>query len=242
MRDLIKYFVEICADCLPIREPIYEFGSLQVPGQEGYADLRVFFPDKKYIGADMRPGTGVDVILNLHTIDLPSKSVGSVLCLDTLEHVEYPRRALAEIHRILDDDGILILSSVMDFPIHDYPQDYWRFTPEGFRSLLNDFHSSVISFAGESFPHTVIGIGFKGIISETIVKTFEEKLLEWQNFEIPRETPQDLPEDIIPQDLPELVYEHPRVNETFNSNKLKEFVKLFLPPICLRFYDQIKKI
>ena len=36
-------------------------------------------------------------------------------------HVEYPRRAMAEIHRILKDDGIVIISSVMNFPIHAYP-------------------------------------------------------------------------------------------------------------------------
>lgn len=153
MRQLIKQFVKICADFLPIKEPIYEFGSLQVPGQEGFADLRPFFLGKKYIGSDVRNGPGVDLILDLHDIKLPSKSVGTILCLDTLEHVEYPRKAIEEIYRILREDGILIISSVMNFHIHDYPQDYWRFTPEGFRSLLKGFQSSIISFAGESnFP------------------------------------------------------------------------------------------
>lgn len=50
MRESIKQFVKVVADTLPILEPIYEFGSLQVPGQESFADLRPFFPSKEYVG------------------------------------------------------------------------------------------------------------------------------------------------------------------------------------------------
>ena len=75
MRKLVKQFVEICSQTLPMNETIYEFGSLRVDGQEKIADLRPFFKDKKFIGADMRHGSGVDVVLNLHKIDLPSNSV-----------------------------------------------------------------------------------------------------------------------------------------------------------------------
>lgn len=176
--------MQICAETLPIVEPIYEFGSLQVPGQEGFADLRPFFPGKVYVGADMREGTGVDVILDLHNIDLPSESVGSVLILDTLEHVEYVRKAMDEIYRILKPNGIVIMSSVMLFPIHDYPYDYWRFTPEAFNSLLKPFAASFVEFAGESyFPHTVIGVGFKGAISPDDVSEFTKRIdLYWKSY------------------------------------------------------------
>ena len=173
MRKSIKQFIKICIEILPLSEPIYEFGSLRVPSQESIADLRPFFPGKKYIGADMREGPGVDVILNLHNINLPSESVGTVLILDTLEHVEFPRKAIKEIHRILKSNGILIMSSVMYFPIHNHPCDYWRFTPEAFRSLLEPFTSSFVDFAGESsFPHAVVGIGFKGPIPRNTMNEF----------------------------------------------------------------------
>lgn len=77
--------------------------------------------------------------------------------------MEYPRRALDEIHRILDASGIAIISSVFEFPIHNYPNDYWRFTPEGFRSLLKAFgHTEIFSFgASEVTPQCVVGVGFK---------------------------------------------------------------------------------
>jgi SAM-dependent methyltransferase len=187
MRQLIKDFVSIAATALPIREPIFEFGSLQVPGQEGFADLRPFFPGREYVGADMREGTGVDRVLDLHDIDLPEESVGAVLCLDTLEHVEYPRRALEEIHRILKPDGIAVITSVMCFRIHDHPSDYWRFTPEAFRSILKPFSHCFIGYAGRSdFPHTVVGVGFKG--SCPPLETFTEKYEKWQSTPEVRQT------------------------------------------------------
>jgi len=159
-----------------------------VPNQVGFADLRPYFPGKKYIGADMLEGPGVDVILDMHNIDIPDGSAGTVLSLDTFEHVEYPRKALSEIYRILKPDGIFVLSSVMNFPIHDYPYDYWRFTPEAFKSLLKPFESSLVELCGDSnFPHIVVGIGFKGSVPAESIASFRSKINEWkETWKLPK--------------------------------------------------------
>ena len=181
MRQSIKEFVKICAELLPISDPIYEFGSLQVEGQEGFANLRPLFPNKTFIGADMRPGPGVDLILDLHRMDLPSEVAGCVLLMDTLEHVEFPNKAIEEVHRILKPEGLLIMSSVMNFGIHDYPSDFWRFTPSGFASLLGPFTSRFVDFAGASeFPHTVVGVGSKGKILEDLHSDISTELRDWK--------------------------------------------------------------
>ena len=179
MRQNIKDLVPIVSNTLPIAEPIYEFGSLRVAGQEDFADLRPLFPGKEYIGADIRQGVGVDTLLDLHAINLPAESVGTVLCVDTLEHVEYPHRALEEIHRILKPGGLVFIASVMLWPIHDYPCDYWRFTPAAFQSLLKQFTSTTVGWAGkEDFPHTVIGVGFKG--KPVNISEFIKRYSVWQ--------------------------------------------------------------
>jgi SAM-dependent methyltransferase len=180
MRHSVKKFVEIVTQTLPIAEPVYEFGSYQVPGQEGFADLRPLFPGKEYVGSDMRQGPGVDRILDLHKLDLDDASVGTVLCLDTLEHVEYPHRAMDEIHRVVRPGGIAVISSVMKFPIHDHPYDYWRFTPEAFRSLLKPFSQAHVDFAGDDlFPHTVVGIGVKD--AQVSLAALLERLNSWKD-------------------------------------------------------------
>ena len=124
MRLSIRKFIELTAATLPIRGSIYEFGAWQADGQESAADLRDIFPGIDYVGCDMRPGKGVDRVLDLHAIDLPNTSVATVISCDTLEHVEYPRQAIAEIHRILDPQGMLIITSVMNFPIHELDCHY----------------------------------------------------------------------------------------------------------------------
>jgi len=179
MRELIKEFASIVSTTLPILEPVFEFGALQVEGQEGFADLRPLFPDKEYYGCDMRPGLGVDRILDLHAIDLESESVGTVLCFDTLEHVEYPHRAMEEIFRVVKPGGIVVISSVFNFVIHYYPFDYWRFTPEAFKSLLKQFNGVYVGSAGKKDnPHTIIGIGFKG--NEQITGKFIQEYNQWE--------------------------------------------------------------
>jgi SAM-dependent methyltransferase len=214
MRKLVKQFVEICSQTLPMNETIYEFGSLRVDGQEKIADLRPFFKDKKFIGADMRHGSGVDVVLNLHKIDLPSNSVGTVIIMDTLEHVEYPHKAVEEAYRILKPNGVLIISSVMNFPIHDHPYDYWRFTPEAFKSLLKPFGSSFVGSAGDrTFPHTVVGVGFKEKVSDDIMKKFLPKFKTWQK----------------------------QWSSPIRSG-WKEIIRMYAPPIVLSTYRKIRKI
>lgn len=180
MRDSVGDFVRICAETLPLPEPVYEFGAYQVAGQREQVDLRSFFPNRVYVGADMREGPGVDVVLNLHSVDLPAGSVGTVLLLDTLEHVELFGKALEEIRRILRQDGVLVMSSVMNFPIHAYPCDYWRFTPDAFRSLLAPFAAHYVTALGrQDFPHTVVGVGFKSPVPDDIRLRFEAEASRW---------------------------------------------------------------
>ena len=213
MRRLIKEFVQLCASNLPLFEPIYEFGAFQVSGQEGFADLRSIFPGQTYIGADIRPGPGVDVILDLHDIDLPAESVGTVLILDTIEHVEFPRKSIHNAHKILKPNGALIITSVMNFPIHDYPHDYWRFTPEGFRSLMAPFTFSFVDSLGiQEFPHTVLSIAFKGNKEQDHMAGFIKKDEIWKRAWSPR-----------PQPL------------------WKRLVNPLIPPICLSIWAQLRK-
>jgi SAM-dependent methyltransferase len=163
MRDNIRYVVQSFGKYVQLPEPIIEFGSFQVSDQIGYADMRPFFPGRQYIGCDMLPGVGVDRIENLHNLTFPNDYAGTVITMETMEHVENPFKALDEIYRILKPGGFLLLSSHMHFPIHNYPSDYWRFTPAGFYVLLNKFPvRKVFSQGIRVFPHTILGVAIKG--------------------------------------------------------------------------------
>jgi SAM-dependent methyltransferase len=176
MLEQIRTFAKICSEFLPMVEPIYEFGALQVPGQEGFADLRPLFRGKQYVGTDLREGPGVDEVVDLHSITLPAESIGTAICLETLEHVEYPRKAIDNLCRVLKPDGLLLLSVPMNLPIHNYPHDYWRFTPSGVESLLKPFCFTWVKTIGKpDFPTTVVALAAKRPISATCLKPFKKR-------------------------------------------------------------------
>lgn len=136
MRDVSMSFLSLVAATVACPQPVVEFGSMQVPGQEGEGDYRHLFLGKEYIGADFRAGLGVDLVVDVCATGFDSDSIGTVIMTDTLEHVQRPWQALAEVQRILKPGGLVVFTTVMNFPIHSYPHDYWRFTPQGIESLL----------------------------------------------------------------------------------------------------------
>jgi SAM-dependent methyltransferase len=162
MRDHNKAFCSLVAQTFECPGPILEFGAYQVEGQEGYADLRGMFPGKTYVGCDMRPGPGVDRVEDVTAVSLPSESAGTVLCIETFEHVFEVRKAFDEVFRLLKPGGLFVITSPLNFRIHGYPDDYWRMTPNCLRRQLVSYAARLSGSQGyHAFPHTVMGIGIK---------------------------------------------------------------------------------
>jgi SAM-dependent methyltransferase len=163
MRDHNRAFCRLVAETFDCPGPIYEFGSFQVEGQEGIADLRELFPGKPFLGCDMRPGPGVDRVEDVSALSLPDGAVGTALCIETFEHVFEVRRAFDEVHRVLQPGGLFVLTSPLNFRIHGYPDDYWRMTPSCLRRLLAPYAVRLVGWQGhEAFPHTVMALAIKG--------------------------------------------------------------------------------
>jgi SAM-dependent methyltransferase len=162
MRDHNKAFCRLVAENLDCPGPVFEFGSYQVEGQEGYANLREMFAGRAYVGCDMRPGPGVDRVEDVTAIGLPDASAGTVLCIETFEHVFEVHRAFTEVFRLLQPGGVFVITTPLNFRIHGYPDDYWRITPNCLRRLLLPYAARVSGYQGyQAFPHTVMGVGIK---------------------------------------------------------------------------------
>ena len=99
--------------------------------------------------------------------DLPDGSAGTVLCIETFEHVFEVRRAFDEVFRILQPGGVFVITSPLNFRIHGYPDDYWRITPSCLRRMLEPYAARVSGYQGyQAFPHTVMGVGIKSPIAK----------------------------------------------------------------------------
>ncbi|HVA75176.1 MAG TPA: class I SAM-dependent methyltransferase [Acidimicrobiales bacterium] len=175
MRPHVADFVVEATKVLNMSGPVVEIGARPAEGQESSIELRELFPAQEFIGCDIQPGPRVDRIEDVHALTFDDGSVGTLLALDTLEHVRDPIRAVQEMYRVLRPDGVVLLSSVMFFPIHAHPWDFWRFTPEGFAQLLAPFPSSLVMTLGwDLMPETVFGVGVKSWDVEITPETFPE--------------------------------------------------------------------
>lgn len=120
------------------KEPFLEIGTKYGPTQS----IRELFPDSDYTGLDMEDGPGVDVVMdltqNFNSIHkaLGGKSFNTIFCLSVLEHCSNPFLMCENMTRLLNRDGVLYVSVPFSWKFHEYPSDYWRFTPEGIRLLF----------------------------------------------------------------------------------------------------------
>ena len=91
-----------------------------------------------YVNVDLVSLPGVDVVCNAEELPFSGEQFTRVECDAVLEHVERPDRVVAEIRRCLADGGLVHIVVPFCHPLHEYPRDYRRFTPDGLKLLCRD--------------------------------------------------------------------------------------------------------
>jgi SAM-dependent methyltransferase len=146
VQPLVRAFVEDVLDALQPPDPVVEFGALQVEREQD-GDLRPLFAGRDFTGTDFRDGPGVDRVEDLRALTLADASVGTAICLETLEHCEDPLTACRELGRVTAPGGACLVSTPFLLGIHGFPNDYFRFTPEALRSMLGAAFDAVWTIA-----------------------------------------------------------------------------------------------
>jgi SAM-dependent methyltransferase len=100
----------------------------------GVSRYRNLFPNRWAI--DVRLQYGVDVCADAHALPFQDESFEIVLCTEVLEHVHNPQVMIDEAYRVLKRGGRCILSTRFCYPIHDAPNDLYRFTRYGLGHLF----------------------------------------------------------------------------------------------------------
>jgi len=180
MNNFLRGVAQAAAETFEMRGPVLEVGSYQVAGQESIADLRGLFPGKAFIGTDMRPGDGVDRIENVESLSFADDCMGTVIAMNVFEHVEKFWLGFDEIQRVLRPDGVALISCPFYFHIHDYPSDYWRFTPEALDSLFHTADAKILGWHGaKARPANVWMVAFGkqyGSIDESDRQRFHDRI------------------------------------------------------------------
>ena len=129
-----------------LRPPFLEVGSRDYGNAATFRQHLAHAPGE-YVGVDLPAGAGVDRVVDLAdsaaAVDeaIPER-FGTIFCLSVLEHCRDPFQMARNLERLLAPGGRLYVSVPFAWRIHNYPADYWRFTPDGIRAL----------FAGLRFP------------------------------------------------------------------------------------------
>jgi SAM-dependent methyltransferase len=83
-------------------------------------------------------------LMKVPPLDLPDHSYDTVVCFQMIEHLEKPAELVAEIKRVLRDDGIALFATVnKEEVITDNPYHLHEFTARGFDELLGDYFEAV---------------------------------------------------------------------------------------------------
>lgn len=92
--------------------------------------------ENRYVGLDMAAGPNVDIVpVSVYKFPLASNSFDLVVSGQTFEHTEFFWMTWLEMVRVIKPDGLIFLIAPSRGPEHRYPQDCWRFYPDGYRAL-----------------------------------------------------------------------------------------------------------
>ena len=93
----------------------------------------------KIINVDVHPWTEVDIIADARDLPFAGESVDGVILSWTLEHLADPQKVISELHSVLKRGGYIFLSTNFVYPYHPSPNDYYRWSRDGLKELLQNF-------------------------------------------------------------------------------------------------------
>jgi len=105
----------------------------------GTMPYRAMFTSRgaRYLGADIDGSP--DLLIGADgTVQVPDASVDVVVSFQVLEHVRSVAGYLATVRRVLRASGRMFISTHGVWPYHPHPTDYWRWTRDGLRVILED--------------------------------------------------------------------------------------------------------
>jgi len=81
------------------------------------------------------------------------KGFDVIICFNVLEHVFNFHAGIRNIFKSLKKGGQLMVLLPMFYPLHDEPQDYWRYSEHSLRKLLSGYKKVKINHYGKrEFP------------------------------------------------------------------------------------------
>lgn len=132
------------------KKRVIEIGSACVNGS-----IRDHFSTDNYVGIDLTLGAGVDRVDNAEQLSDPDATWEVVCSAEMLEHCLHPHKAVAEMARICESGGFVLLSARgFDqrgcWEPHGFPVDAFRYSELAMRTLAEDAGLNVLEVTADS--------------------------------------------------------------------------------------------
>ncbi|MEK6949727.1 MAG: methyltransferase domain-containing protein [Nanoarchaeota archaeon] len=92
----------------------------------------------KVVCADIKPTKKAHFMGNAMSLPVKKEKFDGILSINALYYCSNPFKAIKEFAGILKKNGKLVLMTPFIYPIHDAPEDKYRFTKYGIIELLKD--------------------------------------------------------------------------------------------------------
>lgn len=96
------------------------------------------FKNKDVIRLNIHPGENIDVVSDGTHYPFEDETFDKIMLRCLLEHVDDPKVILKEAARILKPKGKIVIEVPFINPIHAAPDDFFRFTPNGLKKIIQD--------------------------------------------------------------------------------------------------------
>ena len=109
---------------------------------------------RRYIAMDVHPGDGIDLVGDAHRLsDLTGMAaLDAIFSFAVLEHLAMPWLAAIEMNRALRVGGLVFHRTHQSFPVHEQPNDFWRYSDEAMRVLFGPVHGFEIIDTAMALP------------------------------------------------------------------------------------------
>ncbi|GAC1337866.1 MAG: hypothetical protein NVSMB18_03420 [Acetobacteraceae bacterium] len=125
--------------------------------RSGNSYRHLFAAEVDWVGLDIVPGPGVDVVGDAHRLsEVVSGSFDFVFSVSVFEHLLMPWKVALELNKVLVPDGLGLIVSHQAFPLHEEPWDFYRYSREAWRGIFN-LHTGFEVLDGQySYPVSVV--------------------------------------------------------------------------------------
>jgi len=112
-----------------------------------------------------------DIIADITDYDFNNDKYDVIIISEVLQFIPDPQKAINNIYRGLNKNGIMILTVPFIYPIHDRPYDYYRFTKYALHHLLSKF-SEVEVIEKNSWSEAINVLHVRHIMNQNISSKF----------------------------------------------------------------------